>query len=427
MRITIPSVILFLSSLVAAQSSPELSTELRALSAGWKANVVRIHSLTLSGKLHIMDKSLLDYPDLDGRRFDSQTAVFSVWADKSRFRSDVSWDRTVNLTDRRLQYNLPLAEHFVPANEQVDEKAVLRAHGTTQSTYQWIYVNDFQATLTREARRLDVSPPGAPPGYTCPFRSILHQAVVGSQTLPEYLQAKVSNEKTVRTTVRRQEDGTCAIDFYWCQGSDSRDAPSGHTTLALDPDRGFCVTRYASTVSGKPEIDFQFEYTAIDGIWVMTKEVRKYYRGGGSEPSEVSTLTIDANSLKLNSAIEPEVFTLEALKIPKGTFIYDRIKNAEYLYNDIPLHLKVAVSQAQRELEKLPDSLFHERPPTGVPSLEKQDLPRAGTQPVSPGVVAVKTGTGDGRAWVYAVPIAAAGVAMILALAVLLAKRRRAK
>jgi hypothetical protein len=314
--------------------------------------------------MRIEDSSFLDYPDLDGKVYGDQNATISMWADGTNIRSDVSWDRTLDLSNKRINYNLPFAEYMAPKS-QVNLDKLLRDHGITRTTRQSISMADRQLAFVPEAKELEITAANSTPRFQSECNMLVRQRVVGGQSLSEYLKTKSNAKNTVKFEVHDTPDGQYEIHRYWINGDESRDDPAGHTVIVVDPQKGFSVQSFTSSVSGRTEVDFRYSYTAVDGIWVLTGVANKYYSSDSSKPVRTIIFSLGPQSLQVNQPIDAKVFSIEALRLPKGTHVNDRIENQEYLYNDIPLHLKAGLVEAKKELLQLPKDLDA---PLSVPS-----------------------------------------------------------
>jgi len=94
----------------------------------------------------------------------------------------------------------------------------------------------------------------------------------------------------------------------------------------------------------------QFDYIHVGGAWVLAHADMAYFALDGF-PTVQATYVVDPNSVRINEPIDPQVFTFEALGVRRGALVHDYKTGEEYLYDDVPLEVKVALAQA-RELEE---------------------------------------------------------------------------
>ena len=109
-------------------------------------------------------------------------------------------------------------------------------------------------------------------------------------------------------------------------------------------------------VDGRVVREGNYDYAEKGGAWVLVSAEVKNHRDPATAPAVVS-LKIDVASLKVNQPVDPRVFTVDAMGIRKGTHVTNKITNETSLYDDIPIHLKVALQEAQRSLQELPPDL----------------------------------------------------------------------
>ena len=148
------------------------------------------------------------------------------------------------------------------------------------------------------------------------------------------------------------------------------EAETTNATMSLwvNPREGYSVTCVEETINGEKHFNGKYRYVERNGAWVLVGlETNDYNRKTGKIEAR-TILEVNEESLKVNQPIEDDIFTVKSLGIRKGARVVDEIKGEEYVFDDIPMHLKVAVAEAQKDLESLPDALMV---PTKMPDISQ--------------------------------------------------------
>jgi len=116
-----------------------ITPELQVLMAGWEDNFSRIRTLQASAQFRMEDARFLACKDLDDKSYPDQNASIRLWKDNARFRTDIVYDRTFDLRNNKVHYNLPYGEYIMPSVEWEQKKEDLkRKHGVVQSTLRFM-------------------------------------------------------------------------------------------------------------------------------------------------------------------------------------------------------------------------------------------------------------------------------------------------
>ena len=127
--------------------------------------------------------------------------------------------------------------------------------------------------------------------------------------------------------------------------------------MTVDSNKGCTVQRIRTFNENQLSSESEFEYAEIDGAWVMVGATTTSYNPGSGKVERRVSLQVDQDSLKVNQLIDQKMFTVDSLGIRKGSLISDQLTGQEYLYEDVPLHLKHAVQEAMGEMYDMPEDL----------------------------------------------------------------------
>jgi hypothetical protein len=359
---------LWSSGLCAALSGDGIiPPELQGLAAACRENSARIESLQMSGTLLLTGRRFEGQWDpIANKTYNSRTRVFSLWKDARNCRFDVSSDREVNETGE-VHYNVPYGEHLMNCQElerQGGKTELNRKYGTPQST-----------------RRMLVTPDGS-----FVYRPEENQLVLES----DGVMGKISKEKEVRLAFNHAYGAyftTAELVDRWTawaqQGSSAApqlvevipfgegqyqirativesvapNAARHHVAeLVVDLDQGGNVISYAGHTDDRIYESARFQYTKAGGAWILVRgEISEFGPDGILDSSSV--YEVAPESVRVNEPIDKHAFTFEALAVRKGAHVTDHKTGEQYLYDDMPLHIKAALARARAEQEGLADAV----------------------------------------------------------------------
>jgi hypothetical protein len=194
----------------------------------------------------------------------------------------------------------------------------------------------------------------------------------------------------------------------------------------VDATKGYTIQSFTKSAGDQPIRAAQYEYAQVGDVWVLVSAASQRYdwMRGEKKPIRTVSLKIDVRSLKVNEPVDPNVFTVDALNIRKGSLVTDNIADKRYLYNDVPIHLKAALfeahsylAQSSLEAQALTAGAAADGPPAPADS-GKETSSAEGARPVRD-VPARSTPPAT------AIPYVLAGVPLALAVVILLVFLRK--
>ncbi|MFA6135280.1 MAG: hypothetical protein WC869_14810 [Phycisphaerae bacterium] len=148
------------------------------------------------------------------------------------------------------------------------------------------------------------------------------------------------------------EDCYCIV----LQHVNNRTKDDYDVSITIDPTRGFTISSITDTMNGQVEFEGHYEYYEAGGAWILVGAKTIEPESTSGDASKI-TMTVDKESLTVNEPIAKEVFSVKALGIRKGSRVVNEDTGEEYVYNDIPLSVKIMVCEAQENLLRLPENL----------------------------------------------------------------------
>lgn len=373
----------------ASAQSPDrtIPDELAVIAAACRENSARIRTLQLSGTLILTGGRYEGQWDpIADQTHNSQTREFSVWKDALNCRFDVTADREMDGATGEVHYNLAYGEH-ITSYARLDLAALKRQYGTPQSTRQTIVTpnkvyryrpeaNQLELNDFFTARALDEQP-------ETEMQLVLNKAFAGftvAEFVDRWAELASRGDRSIETT--SLGDGKYRI----------RTAVEGKPTLAcaseaiIDLDKGANVLSYVGQIDGQIVRTGQFDYMQAGGAWVVLHAEVAELVGADSAPMVKVVYDVHPESVRINEPIDPQVFTFEALAVRRGALVFDSDTGEEYLYDDVPLHVKVALAMEREREEELAEAEAQAaQSPPPIPVEE----PAQELQPVEPAPPAV--------------------------------------
>lgn len=328
------------------------------LMAGWKNNTQKIDTLQLKCTLTASADLYAECRDLDGKTYDGHTANIQLWKNNNSIRIDSVYDRMFDIIHGEVKYNLPFGD-YIEQKRTHDKNMLVRKYGTTVTTGRYLCLKDKDVDKSyrylQEGKELIISDASTMPQGNLECLWVSNNMFYLQKTFSRFAKGIMKNSD-VSFEVKETGSGVYSIHVYSLE-KNSDNQYRHEARLQIDANRGYAVTDFEIFLYNQPEFKGEYQYTESDGTWVLTSFKAMYYNKGAIE--RTVTLESDIKSLKINQPIDPKTFTVEALNIAKGSLVIDKTDGKRYLYNDVPMHLKVALHEAQRDLEKLPEDMEH--------------------------------------------------------------------
>lgn len=345
-----------------AAQSPQgkIPDELAVIAAACRENSARIQTLQLSGTFVATGGHHEGQWDpFTGETYNSQTRQFSLWKDALNCRLDVTADREVS-PENEVNYNLPYGEHitsYAKLEREGGVDALKRRYGTPQSTRRTIVTPDNTYRYKPELNQVELNDP-----FTA--------RELDEQPEPELQFAlnKTLMGFTVAECVDRWAElaqrGDRSLEVTLLEGGQYRirstvtvqrtgGPPQCYThDMVVDLEKGGNVLSYVRQTDGETVETGQFDYMNADGAWVVAHaEIASRVAPG--VPAANGVYDVQAESVRINEPIDPQLFTFEGLAVRSGALVFDAETREEYLYDDVPLDVKVALAMEREREENL--------------------------------------------------------------------------
>jgi hypothetical protein len=323
-------------------SEKPIPVALKLLITGWEANFSQIRSIKAQAKFRTEDVKFQYCRDLEDKTYKDQNAKIKIWKDGKKLRTDIVYDRIFNLRDYNVKYNLPYGEFAMPTREWEKKKLdITRKHGVMQTTLKMLRLTDKQCNYFVESKdvTIDKAADFFPGPSACEW--ITQGRILGSETFPEYIIRKAKSSSTKSLEVEDLGSGRYAVNQKFI-GTLNEKKFSGTTRIVVNALQGYTVESFKRKAGDQIMYDAEYKYEQKGNVWVIVGGIYKRYdcRGEDNNLTRTTSLTVDADSLKVNEQIGPEVFTFEALNIRKGSLVRDSVADKEYLFNKVPAYLK---------------------------------------------------------------------------------------
>jgi len=336
---------------VCAAKPRDLPIEVRGLLAGWKKNLGAVRSIEARVREHVQVSEANEAVDLEGRRFGTYTSEVRFWAEGDRRRADMHSNRT--FAGGKVLYHLPHGEHIVPRRfGQPDVDALKRMYGTTETTTRRLVTDGKYYDYLDEGKLLMIGEPPRSESYVLPasFMMMVEGALASSRTLAQDLQALLR----LGATVSPPQDLGKGRFLIRAGYTNSRLKLTRSVEYVLNASKGYTLESIRdsfTTPNGTfPFVYADFEYNSVGGIWVLSKGRRRIYNPDTHDFEHEMSLEVVSESLRINEGVDPSVFSVDSLGIAKGALVTDQITGEQYLYNDLPIDLKIAQVMAERDL-----------------------------------------------------------------------------
>lgn len=361
-----------------------IPVELQVIMAGWEDNFGKIHSINAKAQLRTDDVKFLKCKDYEGKSYKSQNSDFEIWKDGPKLRSDIVIDRTFDFDNNKVKYNLPFGEYVMPSREWAQKKEEIeRKHGVTQTTLKVLRLADKQCNYFVESKdvTIDKTVDYFPGPNACEW--ITEGRIFYGVTFPEYIKDKAKLPSTKSFEVEDLGGGRYAV-YENFNGTTKEKEFAGRTRIVVNASQGYTIESYTRKAEDSIIYDAEYKYAKKGNAWVIVGGYFKRYDWMGQENKVKSTvsLTVDADTLKVNEPIDPKVFTFESLNILKGSLVRDSIEDKEYLFNDVPIHLKVSLAKAQDYIENLSLNDFEDVEVQEYGALSQTPAPLSGEKTV---------------------------------------------
>ena len=336
-----------------------IPTDVQVLMAGCEDNQQRIGPLELTMKLRVHTPNN-PAVDLDGKEYCDRNGMIVLWKDGERIREDSEFDRRFR-SDGTIAYNLPFGEHIAPRDE-VDLVSLKRQHGVMETTRRLLWNGKELYEYVDEGKTCIITDKFDPKwcdDFSVPTRWLATNRL-SWYSAPEFVR-RVGEAGDGAFSVRGLGDDRYAVEI------------AGRTwrhEFTVDTNQGYTISNEKHMIMDDAgwhvEEEGDYRYAEYGSAWVLVAGERKRYDKKTWEPLEFVTMTVEQESLMVNEPIDPSVFSMDALKMRKGTYVVDTIVGRKYVYNDIPIDLKVALVAAKRDQYVLPEELLSEQLPGAV-------------------------------------------------------------
>jgi len=333
--------------------------ELDVLMAGWEDNFNKVRTLQADVQFNMEDARFLECKDLDNKSYPDQNASIQIWKDNDRFRTDIVYDRTFDVRSNKVHYNLPYGEYIMPTTEWNQRKEELkRKHGVLETTTRFMQLEDKSYWYTVESKdfKIDRISDFFPGPKVCKW--MWKGSVLAGRTFPEYIRRKAALSTTKSFVVEDLGKGRYAVQQNFT-GTRNGAKVSGKTRIVIDTKKGYTVESFSKDAGGYLIYDAEYNYEKVGDAWILVGADYKDYdwRAEVNKVKSNISLAVDVDSLKVNEPVDENIFTVESLGIEKGSLVRDSIARKKYLYNDVPLHLKIALVEAKSIIDQSPEYL----------------------------------------------------------------------
>ncbi|MEW6198332.1 MAG: hypothetical protein AB1601_06665 [Planctomycetota bacterium] len=362
--------------------------EVAAIAAACRENSARIGSLQVSGTVVMAGRRLENQWDpIAKQMYHSRTQQFAIWKDAVHCRFDVVTDRTVNELGE-VNYSLPAGEHITSYAKLEREGGLAelkRKHGTPQSTERRIVTPAARYWYMVESNRVSIGHYNqhAQVNRALEMRLAMNKVCFG-WTMAELV------DQWAALLDRGSPDAPRLLEAVPLDGGQYRvrtisenGTESGE--IVADLNKGGNILSYVLHQGGRIVSSGRFDYANAGGAWVLAHGEVVDYGPDGVVDVELF-YEAAPESIRVNEPIDPQVFTWEALDVRKGAQVVDLETGEEYLYDDIPLHLKVALAIAREKEEEAAEAAARASataaPAPAEPAAEASAS--AANQPVAP-------------------------------------------
>jgi hypothetical protein len=358
---------------------------LAVIAAACRDNTQRISTLQLSGTAVLTGRRFAGMRDpFNGQTYDSQNRSFSVWRDASgNARLDVTADRETDGRTPEVQYNLPYGEHIMSCRKLQREGgwgAVERENGTPQSTARIIVNSSESYRYEPERNQLYLNQPGSRPLDEELEMQLALNRVPDAGTGAELLErwAAMADQPGRSVTLMELGGGQyhvrLTIDTLEAEGR----ASSYTRDVVVDLERGGNIVSYAAQTDGNLVEKGQFDFMNVGGAWVVAHAEVDGGIGPDGVPMVKAVYEVQPESIQINRTVDPQVFSLASLDVRRGALVHDSNTDEPYLYDDVPLEIKIALA------------LEREREEEAAASAEQQDAQEGAAEQPMPQVARPK-------------------------------------
>lgn len=375
------------------QSSP-IPDELRMLVAACRDNTRRIDTLQLTGTMTLSGALYQGQWDpITGDTSDSQTRVFTLWKDPLRWRFDVTADRETS-PQGEVIYKLPYGEHitsYAKIEREGGLDALKRQYGTPLSTTRSIVSPDGGLRYRPESNTVELNVPYENLALVDeqPDLQLALSKVLLGRTLAEFVDrwTELPVEGNRRVEVERVGETQYRLRFVFVEPPTPTGSSVHTRDVFVDLDKGGSVLSYVDRTDARVVSTGEFDYISVEDTWVLSHAVVTRTPGPDGPPGFATVYDIAPESLRVNEPIEPRIFTFEGLEVRKGALVFDHKTREEFLYDDIPLHLKVALAMAREAEEEAAEAAALATPAAPPPATAEprpQPSPTDTEQPSTP-------------------------------------------
>jgi hypothetical protein len=338
--------------------------ELAVIAAACRENSARIESLQLSGTLTATGGWLEGQWDpIADQTYNSQTREFSVWKDALNCRFDVTADREVDGQTGEVIYHLPYAEHitsYAKLDREGGFHALKREYGTPQHTTRTIVTPDqgYQYEPESNELRLNIDPftvraLNEQLGMQFALNRTLHGFTM-AESVDRWAELATRGDRSIEVTPLG--DGQYRIRSTVTAPHEGNPTHCSILDVVVDLDQGGNVLSQLYQTDGQIVETGQFEYMNVNGAWVVAHAEVARQIGPDGVPLVNAVYDVRPESIRINEPIDPVVFSFEGLGVRRGAHVQDHKTGEEYLYDDIPLHLKVALAAAREKDKELAEA-----------------------------------------------------------------------
>ena len=337
--------------------------DLLVIAAACRENSARIGSLQLSGTLFATGGHYEGQWDpITGEMYNSQTQEFSLWKDALNFRFDITADREVG-PENEVNYHIPYGEHitsYAKLEREGGVDALKREHGTPQRTRRVIVTPETVYRYEPELNILEMNIDAAfnlaalheQGGVQLALNKTLNGSTV-AEFLDRWTELAQRGDRSMELTPLGA--GQYRIRAVVTSQRDSHPAHTHVLDVVADVDQGGNVLSYVRQTDGQIVESARFEYMNAGGAWVVAHaEISGQVAPG--LPPVCGVYDVHPESVRVNEPIDPQVFTFEGLAVRRGALVFDAETREEYLYDDVPLHLKVALAMEREREEELAEA-----------------------------------------------------------------------
>jgi hypothetical protein len=334
------------------------SDQLAVIAAACRDNTERIASLQVSGTVVLTGRRFGGMRDpFSGQNYDSQNRSFSAWRNTlGNARLDVTADRHTDGKTSEIRYNVPYGDHITSCRKLEREGGwadVEREYGTPQTTRRMIVTPSVSYWYEPECNQLYLDDPRlAALDDELEMQLVLNRmpdAGTGADVLDRW--AAMADRPGRSVTLMELGGG-----LYHAQLTIDTLGAEGHGALhtrdiVVDLERGGNIVSYAARTDGKVVDTGQFDYMNVGGAWVVTHAEYEGGIGPDGVPMMRAVYDVQPESVQVNQPIDPRIFSFGGLDVRRGALVRDYKADEQYLYDDVPIDVKVALA-AEREREE---------------------------------------------------------------------------